>query len=97
MEPAEARRDVSRGSGGSLEEVRDEAAAVVAHVQGEACADLLQVVRAADGLCLQTRLGERGEQHGGQNRDDGDDDQQLNQCKPFLLFHFDLVLGGIIL
>ena len=47
------------------------------HVEGEA--QLLGVGRAADGLGLFTGLGEGRQQHGGEDRDDGDDHQQLDQ------------------
>ena len=47
------------------------------HVMGEA--HLLEVGDTGDSLRFCTGLGEGGQQHGGQNRDDRDDDQQLDQ------------------
>ena len=97
MEPTETSRDVGCRTGGRLEEVRNETAAIIAHVESEACADLFQIVCATDGLCFLTRFGERRQQHGREDGYDGDHNQQLNQCKPFLLFHFDLMLIGLYL
>ena len=54
-------------------------AIVVVFIQGMCDTDLLQLGDAGDGAGLVTGFGEGGQQHGGQNRDDGDDDQQLNQ------------------
>ena len=58
---------------------------VVLRVLQEAEAELFHVGRAGNGVCLFTCLRQRGEQHGGQNRDDRDDDQKLDQCE---LQHF---------
>ena len=93
VEPAESRRDVRGGARGRLEEVRDETAAVVAHVEGETRANLFQVVRAADALRFLAGLRQRWQQHGRQNRDDRDDDQKFNECESSLFFHVDLVLS----
>ena len=40
------------------------------------------VAHALDTLRLQFGFGERGEQHRSQNRDDGDDDEQLDKGEP---------------
>ena len=57
---------------------RDEIRIVLlVHVMGEP--HLLQLGDTGDGAGLFTGLGEGGQQHGGQDRDDRDDDQQFNQ------------------
>ena len=53
-------------------------AVVVIVVLAEAESDGLQVVDAGDGLCLVLRLFERGQEHGREDRDDGDHDEQFN-------------------
>ena len=62
-------------------------ALVVARVHGHACAELLHVADAVDGIGLVARFREGGEEHGGENRDDGDDDQQLDQREMTVFFH----------
>ena len=52
-----------------------QAALAVCRVGSHGRADLLEVARAGDGLRLVAGLGERGEEHGGEDRDDGDDDK----------------------
>jgi len=54
-------------------------ALIITDVHGGASAELLHVINAADGAGFVARFSEGGEEHGGQNRDDGDDNQQLNQ------------------
>ena len=57
---------------------------VVLRVHRKAKANLLQIACAGDGTRLLARLGQRGQQHRRQDRDDGDDNQKLNQGKmPF--------------
>ena len=56
--------------------------AVVFRVHGESQTDLFEIADARRGLGFCTCLGQRREQHGGENRDDGDDDEQFNQCEP---------------
>ena len=63
-------------------------ALVVILIHGVGETHLLEVGDAGDGLGLFTSLGEGGQQHGGQNRDDGDDDQQLDQGEHHDIFNF---------
>jgi len=63
-------------------------ALVVILIHGVGETHLLEVGDAGDGLGLFTSLGEGGQQHGGQNRDDGDDDQQLDQGEHHDFFNF---------
>ena len=58
---------------------------VVIAVDGIGQNDLLEVGEAGDGLRFRTGLRQSGQQHGGQNRDDCDDDQEFNQREVF--FH----------
>ena len=58
---------------------------VHAHAEG----DLLQVVDAADGTGLLAGFREGGQQHGGENGDDGDDHQQLDEGEMTRFFHED--------
>ncbi len=62
-------------------------ALVVTRVHGKAGTELFHVAGAVDGVGLVTGFGEGGEKHGGQNRDDGDDDQQLDQSEMTGFFH----------
>ena len=64
--------------GGDVD-ARQEVVVVVVGVEDLAKLELLEVVDAADGAGLLPGLGERGQKHGGKNRDDGDDHQQFNQ------------------
>ena len=59
-------------------EVRD-VVVIVALVHQQGGGDLFAVGRAGDGAGLRTGFRQRGQQHGGQNRDDRDHDQQFNQ------------------
>ena len=54
-------------------------AGVVILIHGMGETHLLEIACAGDGLSLFTGLGKGGQQHGGQNRNDGDDDQQFNE------------------
>ena len=56
-------------------------------------AQLLHVADAGNGAGLFTRFGQRRQQHGRQNRDDGDDDQKFDQGKLQDFFH--VVLLGL--
>ena len=58
---------------------------VIITVDGIGENDLLEVGEAGDGLCLGTGLRKGGQQHGGQDRDDGDDDEEFDQRE--VLFH----------
>ena len=75
---------------------RRQIAFVVTRVHIGTCAQLLHVADAVDGVGLVAGFGEGGQKHGGQNRDDGDDDQQLNQREMtvFLHFSFSPVIDG---
>ena len=44
-------------------------------------ADLPQIVQARGAIRLRLGLRQRGEQHGGDDRDDRDDDQQFDECE----------------
>ena len=59
----------------------------IADVNYHAQPQLFEVVHAADLIGLLFGLGERGQQHGRQNGDNGDDDQQFDQGEG-VLFHF---------
>jgi len=56
-----------------------EVAAVVAGVGEEACAGLLDVRHAGGAAGLFARGGESGQEHRGEDGDDGHDDQQLDE------------------
>ena len=51
--------------------------------------DLFQVVGAGDFLGFGFGLGQRGEEHAGQDRDNGDHDEQFNERKGSGLMQFD--------
>ena len=72
---------------GRLEFDKTKHVMVVLLVHAHAEDDLLQVVDAADGAGLLTGLREGWQQHGSQNRDDGDDNQKFDQCEMTILFH----------
>ncbi len=55
--------------------------AVVVAVKLQAQSELSQIAQTADGLGLDLGPGQRRQKHACQNRDDGDDHQQLNQCE----------------
>ena len=55
------------------------------HVRGKT--DLFQIACAGNGARLVTGFRQRGQQHGGQNRDDRDDDQQFDQGEGQYFFH----------
>lgn len=55
--------------------------AVIRQVEGECQAHLFQIVEAFGLLGLGLGLGKSREQHAGENRNNGDDDQQFNQCE----------------
>jgi hypothetical protein len=70
---------------------------IVTREQAEGEADLLEVVDAVDALGLGLGLGERGEEHRRQNRDDRDHNEQLDKRKRFNLsevFHLDFLVYG---
>ena len=56
-------------------------AVIVIRVHGDSRSELLAVADARSHAGLFTGLGQRGQQHGRQNGDDGDDDEQFNQCE----------------
>ena len=58
---------------------------VVVAVDGVGEDNLFEVGKAGDGLCLVAGLRQSGQQHGGENRDDGDDDEEFDQREVF--FH----------
>ena len=59
---------------------------VVLHsILHETHADLLQIVHATDATRTLARSGKSGKQNRGQNRDDGDDDQQFDERETFLV------------
>ena len=75
-------------------------AVVVVFVQGMRDTDLLQLGDTGDGAGLVTGFGEGGQQHGGQDRDDCDDDQQLNQREGSDFFdcvHLWFLFGDLII
>ena len=55
-------------------------------IHGHAEDYLFEIGQAGDGASFCTGLREGGQQHGGENRDDGDDDEEFNQ-REVLLFH----------
>ena len=59
---------------------------VVIAIHGIGEDNLLEVGEAGDGLRFGAGFGEGGQQHGGENRDDRDDDEEFNQ-REVLLFH----------
>ena len=67
---------------------RRDIALVVILIHGVGETHLFHLGDAGDGLGLFTSLGKGGQQHGGQNRDDGDDDQQLDQGEHHDFFNF---------
>ena len=68
-----------------IEPITDPVLCVVVAVYGAGEDDLLEVGEAGDALCLIAGFREGGQQHGGENRDDGDDDEEFNQRE--VLFH----------
>ena len=60
---------------------------IVALVHQQGGGHLLHVGRAGNGAGLGAGLRQRGQQHGGQDRDDRDHDQQLNQRESQHTFH----------
>ena len=65
------------------------AAFIVRSIRSHGRADLLEVACAGDGERLVAGFRQRGEEHGGQDRDDCDDHQEFNQreLNQFLAFH----------
>ncbi len=63
---------------------------VIVHVHRVGESPLFQVVEAGDLLGLGFGLGQCGQQHRGQNGNDGNDHQQFNQCETagFLMVQF---------
>ncbi len=61
---------------------------IVILIHGVGETHLLEVGDAGDGLGLFAGLGEGGQQHGGQNRDDGDNDQKFDQREAEHFFDF---------
>ena len=67
--------------------VIDATVVVIAGVKLPGQAELLGVAHAENALSFSFCLGESGQEHAGENRDDGDDDEQLNEreaCAPRL-------------
>jgi len=60
---------------------RTGSAVVVVGVEGERKPELFEITGARSGSRLFPRLVERGEQHRGENGDDGNHHQQFDQCK----------------
>ena len=60
---------------------------VVVHVHDTGQTNLLQIACAGDGASLFTGFRQRGQQHGGQNRDDRDNHQQFNQRERYDFLH----------
>ena len=78
-------------AGVGVDDVRagvDHDAFVVIRVHGEGRAELFHVADARRHAGLFTGFGKGGEQHGGENRNDGDDDQQFDQREVEESFHF---------
>ena len=78
-------------TGVGIDDVRagvDHDAFIVIRVHGESCAKLFAVADAGCHAGFFTGFGERGQQHGGENRNDGDDDQQFDQREVEESFHF---------
>ena len=90
------------GGGGRQGDSADSAAcghgilvAIVTFPDAEGDADLSEIVDATDFLGLFLGRCERGQEHGGKNRDDRDDDEEFDERERFfsLLFHnFSFVL-----
>ena len=72
---------------GGLEFDKTKRVMVILLIHAHAEDDLLQVVDAADGTGLLTGLRKGRQQHGSQNRDDGDDNQKFDQGEMTILFH----------
>ena len=87
--PRAADRGAASREGGA------DVAFVVRRIHGSGKTDLLQIADAGDAFCFFTGLGQGGQQHGGQNRDDRDDDQKFNQGEVFV-FHFCSINNFII-
>ena len=79
MDAAEVRPPDNLGLAFRVHVNRRDVAVVVILVHGVGETLLLQLGDAGNGAGFVTGLGEGGQQHGGQNRDDRDDDQQLDQ------------------
>ena len=67
-------------------ETASDTVAVVTFPEAEGEADLLEVVDAVDALRLALGGGERREQHGREDGDDGDHDEQLDERERRFLF-----------
>ena len=64
-----------------------EAVLVVRRIDSTTDSNLLEVIHAADALCLSFGLSQCREEHPRQDGDDGDNDQQLNEREgPDLVF-----------
>ena len=81
----DAGRVVSPDPGGLVATLDGPVVVGVNAVGDEAEHHLLEIVGAGDSTGLLARLGERRQQHGSQDRDDGDYDEQFNEGKG--LFH----------
>jgi len=78
-------------TGVGVDDVRagvDHDAIVVVRVHGEGRSKLFAVADAGCHAGFFTGLGKRGQQHGGEDRNDGDDDQQFDQGEVEESFHF---------
>jgi len=63
-------------------------ALIVVHVNFGGDTQLPEIVQARNTAAGFLRAGQDRQQHGGQNRNDGDDHQQFNQVKPFFTLVF---------
>ena len=72
----------------TIEQRPAEITVVVVTVHSGGQTDLLHVACAGDSARFVAGFRQRRQQHGGQNRDDRDDDQQFNQCEGQDFFHF---------
>ena len=54
---------------------------VVVRIHQDRQAHLFQIASAQSGVCLCFGFGQRGQKHSGKNGNDGDDDENLDECK----------------
>ena len=66
--------------------VADPVLLVFVCINGHGKGDLFEIGETGNGAGFCTGLRKGGEQHGGENRDDGDDDEEFDQ-REMLLFH----------
>ncbi len=72
-------RNFAASAGRSPIRRTDELVVVVLGIESPGHGKLFVVIHANDALPLGFRLGEGGEEHSGENRDDGDDDQEFDE------------------